>query len=307
MANSAWYPNGILNLCKASIDISADTLKLIGVTSTYTFNTAHNDYADLTNVVAGTETAALTSKTTTQRTLDFANPTLVDPGSGGPVDAFVLFKDTGVAANDLLIAYIGSTDTSGLPLTLDGTNDTMTLNNSGDGNNGLLVLGGADANFTTDYGMYASWAQYILDTPAEDLTLNTDRFFMVGIDDTSYTPNRADGGDTTLADVTGETEVTDHVQIDSVSAGDITFSTPYLRFDAPNSSLPNDGAGSCKSLLIYYLPTGQSWSATGPTTPANARLVAHVDVNPDVTMDAVTDTVSWATAGIWGFTDSTNW
>lgn len=307
MANSAWYPNGVLNLMNTTIDLDVNTLKLVGVTSAYTFSTAHNDYADLTNVVAGTETAALTSITTTQRTFDFANPTLVDPGTGGPVDAFVLFKDTGVAGNDLLIAYIGSTDTTGLPLTLDGTNDTLTLNNSGDGNNGLLVLGGADSNFTGSYGMYASWAQYILDTPAEDITANTDRFFVVGIDDTAYTPSRGDGGHTTLADVTGEVEVTDHIQVDSGAAGDISFSTPYVRFDAPNTTLPNDGSGTLKSLLLYYLPTGQSWSATGPVTPANARLVAHIDVNPDVTMDGTSDTLSWAATGIWGFTDSTNW
>lgn len=103
------------NLMKGDIDLDGGTFKCMLVTSTYTPDQdAHEDRADVTNEVTGTGytaggvtlgTLTVTKDNTGNRGLwDFANPQWLT--STITARGAVVYKSTGTAANDLLIAYI---------------------------------------------------------------------------------------------------------------------------------------------------------------------------------------------------------
>lgn len=97
------------------IDLDTNTIKVALVTSTYTPDAdTHEDMADITNEVEGTGYTAggaeLANKTVTADTTDdegvfdadnvtWSNSTITARGA-------VIYKSTGTAATDLLIAYI---------------------------------------------------------------------------------------------------------------------------------------------------------------------------------------------------------
>ena len=100
---------------KAQINLETDTIKVMLVTSTYVPNIdTHTKRSDVTNEVVGTGYTAggatLGSKTVTQNNttdagvFDAADVTWT--ASTITARGAVLYKDTGVAANDNLIAYI---------------------------------------------------------------------------------------------------------------------------------------------------------------------------------------------------------
>lgn len=103
------------NIMNGGIDLDTNTIKVALVTSSYTPNQdTHEDMADVSNEVEGTGYTAggaeLANKTVTADTTDnegvfdaddvtWANSTITARGA-------VIYKSTGTAANDLLIAYI---------------------------------------------------------------------------------------------------------------------------------------------------------------------------------------------------------
>lgn len=103
------------NIMNGGIDLDTDTIKVMLVTSAYTPNQdTHEDRADVTNEVSGTGYTAggatLASKTVTKDTTDnegvfdgadvtWSTATITARGA-------VIYKSTGVAANDLLICYL---------------------------------------------------------------------------------------------------------------------------------------------------------------------------------------------------------
>lgn len=103
------------NIMNGGIDLDTDTIKVMLVTSAYTPNQdTHEDRADVTNEVSGTGYttggAEITSKTVTADTTDnegvfdgadvtWSTATITARGA-------VIYKSTGVAANDLLICYL---------------------------------------------------------------------------------------------------------------------------------------------------------------------------------------------------------
>ena len=125
---SVLYPNFKEILLSASVDLTSVVIRAVLVdTATYTYSAAHVDYADLSGVVA-TESGALGSKTITGGVFDSADITFT-AATGTTAEAVVLFVDTGVAANDTLIAYIDSG--TGLPVTPNGGDINLTVNGSG--------------------------------------------------------------------------------------------------------------------------------------------------------------------------------
>ena len=125
---SVIYPKAKEAFLKADIDLENDTIRAVLIdTGTYTYNAAHNAYDDLSGVV-GSESAAFTSKTLTDGTFDAADITFTAV-TGNTVEAIVIFKDTGTASTDLLIAYIDSG--TGLPVTPNGGDITVSWNASG--------------------------------------------------------------------------------------------------------------------------------------------------------------------------------
>ena len=125
---SAIYPKAKEAFLKADIDLENDTIRAVLIdTGTYTYNSAHDFYNDISGVV-GSESAALSSKTFTNGTFDAADITF-SAVTGNTVEAIILFKDTGSTSTDALIAYIDSG--TGLPVTPNGGDITVTWNASG--------------------------------------------------------------------------------------------------------------------------------------------------------------------------------
>lgn len=111
-----------------SVDLIDDTIKIALIdTGTYTFSAAHEYYSSVSGVVGTPQT--LGTKSITSGTFDAADVTFSSV-TGSSVEALVIYKDTGSAATSPLIAYI-DTATSGLPVTPNGGNITVTFNASG--------------------------------------------------------------------------------------------------------------------------------------------------------------------------------
>lgn len=97
-------------------------------TGTYTYSAAHQFYSDLTGVV-GTD-QRITGPTVTSGTLDGSDLTYTSV-SGNSVEALVIYrKNAGANTTWRLVAYI-DTGVTGLPVTPNGGNITVTWNASG--------------------------------------------------------------------------------------------------------------------------------------------------------------------------------
>ena len=112
----------------ANTNLLAGTVKLALVdTAVYTYSAAHQFLTDLSGVVGTAQT--LGTKTVTNGTLDFADPTWPTV-SGASVEALVAYIDTGVAGTSRLVAYV-DTGQTGLPVTPNGGNITLTVDAAG--------------------------------------------------------------------------------------------------------------------------------------------------------------------------------
>jgi hypothetical protein len=126
MAN-VLYPIGKKGILDADIDLLAHDIKVTAVSSTYTYNAAHDFYDDLTGVIA--TSANLGSKTTTAGTFDAADLAPAFTSVATNIQAIIVWRDTGTPGTSPLIAHIDTG--SGFPLTQDGGNVNITWNASG--------------------------------------------------------------------------------------------------------------------------------------------------------------------------------
>jgi len=110
-----------------SVDLDTDTIKVALVSSTYTPNTASNQYYSSVSGVIGTP-ATLSGKSVTDGVFDASDLTFTSVTSTATVTQLVLYKDTGTASNSPLIALIDSA-TSGLPVTPNGGDITISWDN----------------------------------------------------------------------------------------------------------------------------------------------------------------------------------
>lgn len=125
---SAIYPKAKEAFLSGSINLTSDTIRAVLIdTGTYTYNTAHDFYNDLSGVV-GTESGTFGSKTVTNGVFDAADITF-SAVTGSTAEAIVIFKDTGNVTTDALIAYIDSA--TGLPVTPNGGDINVAWNASG--------------------------------------------------------------------------------------------------------------------------------------------------------------------------------
>jgi hypothetical protein len=116
-ANSALNGSGTTGLYVALVD-----------TGTYTYNSAHQFYSDLSGIV-GTD-QEITSTTITNGLID-GNDVTFTSVSGASVEALVLYrKNAGANTTWRLVAYI-DTSVTGLPVTPNGGNIGITWNASG--------------------------------------------------------------------------------------------------------------------------------------------------------------------------------
>lgn len=116
-ANSALTGSGTTGLFAALVD-----------TGTYTYSSAHEFYSSLSGIV-GTD-QEVTTPTLTNGLLDGGNVTYTAV-SGNSVEAIVLYrKNAGANTTWRLVAYI-DTGQTGLPVTPNGGDITITWNASG--------------------------------------------------------------------------------------------------------------------------------------------------------------------------------
>lgn len=126
---SALYPKFKQELMKGNVDLETGVVRAVLIdTGVYTYDAAHDNYDDLTGVV-GTESPAFTTKSFVDGLFDADNIVFATV-TGNTVEALVIFLDTGVAANDKLVAYIDSAS-AGLPATPNGGDINITWNPSG--------------------------------------------------------------------------------------------------------------------------------------------------------------------------------
>lgn len=112
----------------SNIDLDGGTVKAALIdTGTYTYNTAHDFYNDLSGVVGTPATIANT--TVTGGLFDGYDVTFTTV-SGSSAEAIVIYIDTGNTATSRLVAYI-DTGVTGLPITPSGGNIAITWNGSG--------------------------------------------------------------------------------------------------------------------------------------------------------------------------------
>lgn len=134
MAN-AIYPKYKQSLITGAADADLDGSGTTGVfvalvdTGTYTYNAAHEFYSDLSGIV-GTDQEIGATKSYTNGLFDGADCTFTAV-TGNTVEALVLYrKNAGANTTWRLIAYI-DTGVTGLPVTPNGGNITVTWNAGG--------------------------------------------------------------------------------------------------------------------------------------------------------------------------------
>lgn len=94
---------------------------------TYTYSAAHDFYNDVSGVVGTPQTIG--SKTYVNGLLDGADVTYTAV-TGASCEAIILYLDTGTAGTSRLVAFI-DTGVTGLPVTPNGSDITITWNASG--------------------------------------------------------------------------------------------------------------------------------------------------------------------------------
>lgn len=132
MAN-AMYELGVNKIMTGDIDLNdaGTTIKVALVdTGVYTFSQAHEFYSSVSSAVIGTP-QTIANKTVGSagaKTFDGDNVTF-SAVSGNSVEAFVIYKDTGVAGTSPLVAYFDTA--TGLPVTPNGGDISISFNASG--------------------------------------------------------------------------------------------------------------------------------------------------------------------------------
>ena len=134
MANAIyplWKEAIIQGLSDSDLDGSGTTGVYVALidTGTYTYSAAHQFYISLSGIV-GTDQEIGATKTYTNGVLDGADLTFTAV-SGASVEAAVLYrKNAGANTTWRLVAYL-DTSVTGLPVTPNGGNITVTWNASG--------------------------------------------------------------------------------------------------------------------------------------------------------------------------------
>jgi hypothetical protein len=128
-------PNAIYPLYKQALldgDVNIDLNDLVVDvalvdTGVYTYNAAHQFLTSLTGIVGTAQ--EITATTVTNGVFD-GNDVTFTAVTGNTAEALVIFIDTGTAATSRLVAFI-DTGVTGLPVTPNGGNITVTWNASG--------------------------------------------------------------------------------------------------------------------------------------------------------------------------------
>jgi len=130
MAN-ALYPKWKEQLLQftANNNLSAGTVKVGLITAGYTYSATDQFWSSVTASSVGTP-QTIGSKTFTNGTFSGGNVTFTAVTAGSTVTKLVIYIDTGTAATSPLVAFL-DTSVTGLPVTTNGGDITITWNASG--------------------------------------------------------------------------------------------------------------------------------------------------------------------------------
>lgn len=130
MANRFYVPfkNNLLTQAATQVDFDLpDDIRVILIdTADYTVDTAAHDFLDDVAGAARVATAALTGESVTTNAFD-ANDTTFTAVTGDSVEAFLIYKHTGVDSTSRLIAYFDTA--TNMPITPNGGDITISWDN----------------------------------------------------------------------------------------------------------------------------------------------------------------------------------
>lgn len=106
------------------LNLSTQNLKVVGVSSSYTYSAAHDFLNDLTGTVA--TSGNLGSKTTTAGVLDADDLSMGSPAAGSTITQFWLYRDTGTPSTSELI-YYWDEDAAGSPISIATNGEEITI------------------------------------------------------------------------------------------------------------------------------------------------------------------------------------
>ena len=128
MAN-VLYPSARSSFLKGEIDWEDDTIKVVALSSTYTYASTDEFYSDISGVL---DTATITGATVIDNGIaDADDASFTSVGVGETVAAIVIYKDTGTAATSPLI-YFADTNSDGTAISRESTGATITVTWSAD-------------------------------------------------------------------------------------------------------------------------------------------------------------------------------
>lgn len=111
-------------------NLSAGTVKVALIdTANYTYSAANQFYSSVAGAAVIGTPQTIGSKTFTNGVFDGADVTFTTV-TGASVEALIIYIDTGTAGTSPLVAYI-DTSVTGLPVTPNGGNISITWNASG--------------------------------------------------------------------------------------------------------------------------------------------------------------------------------
>lgn len=114
----------------SNISLSAGTVKVLLIDSAdYTYSASHQFLSDVAGAAIVATSSALTGKTVTNGLFD-ADDTSFSSVSGDVSEALIYYIDTGSSATSRLV-YFEDTGVTGLAVTPNGSNITLTHNASG--------------------------------------------------------------------------------------------------------------------------------------------------------------------------------
>lgn len=137
MANAV-YPlyKGFLLTAAANVSLNVDDATdgpfcaLVRLTTAYTYSAAHDFYNDLGANTAGTDQRIVTP-TVASGLFDGADLTYTAVGAGADIEALVIYRKNAGANTTWKLVYYGDTAITGLPVTPNGGDITITWNASG--------------------------------------------------------------------------------------------------------------------------------------------------------------------------------
>lgn len=101
--SAALYPSAKEAFLSGSINMSSDTIKAVIVSTSASYNSAHDNYDDVSaNAICTPVTLA--SKTVTNGAFDAAD--IAPSDVNGNIGAIIIYKETGSASTSTLIAWI---------------------------------------------------------------------------------------------------------------------------------------------------------------------------------------------------------